>query len=531
MYTDSMLQPQRAGSLRDRVRGRSVAETLALAVEETPDRPFVSLGHRRWSYAEVDSQAGALAGSLRGLGVEAGDRIALVLPNGPEFVLALFAAAKLGCAVVPLDPRSTPTELQYMLRHSETTVVFGAGPLHGIHTALPDLKHVIALGGGAGTHTFADVLQRGSAGSSGPAVRQAVDDVFAIVYTSGAAGKPRGVAMSHANLLAGAVATVEAVGLRPDDVVFGVGALFTAFGLGPGLLGTLLGGASLVLHEGENAAQVLEILERESVSVHHGVPTSFILELREPTLKDRKLARLRTGIVAGAPVSEDLVVRIQRTLVPGIRVGYGLSETGPLVSVTGPDDAVWKQIGTVGRPVDGNEVWILDPEGAVLPEESVGEIVVRGPGVMRGYHRQPVETTAAFTADGFFRTGDLGMIDDEGFLHVLGRRKDMIIRGGFNVYPREVEDRLHAHPAVLDAAVVGLPDEVWGEVACACIVPVEGAIVTGPEILEFCRETLAPYKVPDMVRFLDALPTTGSGKRRRVELARMISAEESSRRP
>jgi fatty-acyl-CoA synthase len=161
----------------------------------------------------------------------------------------------------------------------------------------------------------------------------------------------------------------------------------------------------------------------------------------------------------------------------------------------------------------------------------VGEIAVRGPGVMSGYYRQPGETALVFTEDGFFTTGDLGMVDEEGFLHILGRRKEMIIRGGFNVYPREVEDRLHAHPAVLDVAVVGLPDEVLGEMSCACVVPVEGAIVTGGEIKDFCREVLADYKVPDLVRFLDSFPMTGSGKVRRVELARMISAGESSRRP
>jgi fatty-acyl-CoA synthase len=199
--------------------------------------------------------------------------------------------------------------------------------------------------------------------------------------------------------------------------------------------------------------------------------------------------------------------------------------------VTRDDDPPGKQLLTVGRPLPGLEIRIIDVDGSVLPEESVGEIAVRGPGVMQGYYRQPGETALVFTDDRFFLTGDLGMMDEEGYLHVIGRRKEMIIRGGFNVYPREVEDRLHAHPAVLDVAVVGLPDEILGEVSCACIVPVEGAIVTGEEIKDFCREVLADYKVPDLVRFLDGFPMTGSGKVRRVELARMISAEESSRRP
>jgi fatty-acyl-CoA synthase len=235
--------------------------------------------------------------------------------------------------------------------------------------------------------------------------------------------------------------------------------------------------------------------------------------------------------VAGAPAQEELVARIRRELVPDLRVGYGMTETSEIISLTLADDPPGKRVATVGRPLPEVELRIHDVDGSVLPEESVGEIAVRGPCVMQGYYRQPGETSLAFTQDRFFLTGDLGMVDEEGYLHVIGRRKEMIIRGGFNVYPREVEDRLHAHPAVLDVAVVGLPDEILGEVSCACIVPVEGAIVTGEEIKDFCREVLADYKVPDLVRFLDGFPMTGSGKVRRVELARMISAEESSRRP
>ncbi|HTE17580.1 MAG TPA: AMP-binding protein, partial [Armatimonadota bacterium] len=310
---------------------------------------------------------------------------------------------------------------------------------------------------------------------------------------------------------------------------FGVNTLFNAFGIGTGVLGTMVAGASLVLHEGYDADEVLRIVERERVTVFHGVPTNFILALNAGG-GARASGQLRTGVVAGAPVPEELVQRIQRELVPGVRVGYGMTETGNLVSVNTPQDPPGKQVATVGRPLPEVEVRVIDVDGSVLPVESVGEVAVRGPGVMRGYYRQPGETAQVFTADGFFLTGDLGMVDEEGFLHLIGRRKEMIIRGGFNVYPREVEDRLHAHPAVLDVAVVGLPDEILGEVACACIVPVEGAIVTGEEIRDFCREVLADYKVPDLVRFLDSFPLTGSGKVRRVELSRIISAEESSRR-
>lgn len=529
-------------ALRDRFRGLTLADSLALRVNEDPRRPFVAFEDRRLSYAQVDAQADALAAALHELGIEAGDRIALTLPNWPEFVVSAFAAAKLGAVIVPLNPRFTPPELQYMLRHSESVAVVTAENWEGTDYlarfeqflgVLPDLQYVLSVGEedlwyDDRIHQFEDLVSSG-AGRPYPKWKGSADEPFAILYTSGTMGKPKGVQLTHENLMANAALSADALGLRPDDVVFGVNTLFNAFGIGTGVLGTMVAGASLVLHEGYDASEALDIVRRERVTVFHGVPTNFILALNEGGGTGEGVA-LRTGVVAGAPVPEELVQRIQRELVPGIRVGYGMTETGNLVSVNTPDDPPGKQVATVGRPLPEVEVRVIDVDGSVLPIESVGEVAVRGPGVMRGYYRQPGETAQVFTADGFFLTGDLGMVDEEGFLHLIGRRKEMIIRGGFNVYPREVEDRLHAHPAVLDVAVVGLPDDILGEVACACIVPVEGAIVTGGEIRDFCREVLADYKVPDLVRFLDEFPLTGSGKVRRVELARIISAEESSRR-
>jgi fatty-acyl-CoA synthase len=531
-------------ALRERFGGLSVAESLALRVKENPRATFVSLGDRRCTYAQVDAQAEALAAALAELGIEAGDRIALTLPNWPEFVVALFAAAKLGAVIVPLNPRFTPPELQYMLRHSESAVVVTAENWEGtdylarfesFFNVLPDLQYVVSVGEEElwyddRIHQFEDLVSSGE-GRPYPRAEGGGDRAFAILYTSGTMGKPKGVELTHENVLSTAASTADALGLRDDDVVFGVNMLFNVFGLVTGVLATMAAGARLVLQDDQDLAAGLDIVERERVTVFHGVPTNFILALADPSLPGRDLSSLRSGIVAGAPVPEELVGRIQRGLVPGIRVGYGMTETGSTVSVTCAGDTPGKQSGTVGKPFPDVEVRVLDVDGTVLPEESVGEIAVRGPGVMHGYYRQPGETSQVFTSDGFFLTGDLGMLDEEGYLHLLGRRKEMIIRGGFNVYPREVEDRLHAHPAVLDVTVVGLPDEILGEIACACIVPVEGAIVTGQEIRDFCREVLADYKVPDLVRFLDSFPLTGSGKVRRVELARMISAEESSRRP
>jgi fatty-acyl-CoA synthase len=531
-------------ALVERVKGRTVAEALGARATEDPGRAFLVSGSRTLTYGQVNERAEALAASLHELGIEAGDRIALDLPNWPEFVIALFAAAKLGAVIVPLNPRYTVPELQYMLRHSEAAVVVCAEKFNdvdylqlfeGFLTSLPELQYLVTVGEADlwyddRIYQFGDLISSGEGRDfDGPDVTP--DDVFTILYTSGTMGKPKGVALTHGNLLMTAAATCDGIGLGSDDVVFGVTTVFHVFGLGPGILGTVAAGATLVLQDQFHPAEALELVERHRATVHYGVPTVFITELREMEERSYDLSSLRAGIVAGAPVGDDLVKRIRDELCPNLCVAYSLTETASTVATTRPDDPPDKQVFTVGKPLPGMDLRILDFDGSILPEESLGEIGVRGPGVMKGYYRQPGETSQAFDEDGYFLTGDLGMIDEEGYLHIVGRRKELIIRGGFNVYPREVEDRLHAHPAVMDVAVVGVPHEVLGEVVCACVVPVEGAIVTGEEIKEWCRGALADFKVPDLVRFFDSFPLTGSGKIRRVELARMLSAEESSRRP
>ncbi|HEX7092007.1 MAG TPA: AMP-binding protein [Longimicrobiales bacterium] len=531
-------------ALAERFGGRSVAQALELRAAEGADRTFLIFGDRRLTFGQVEERSAALAAALHELGIEKGDRVALDLPNWPEFVIAMFAAAKLGATIVPLNPRYTVPELQYMLRHSEAAVVVCAENFDGTDylqlfegflSTLPDLQYLVTVGEedlwyDDRIYQFEDLLSSGHGREVPDTVVDPAEDVFAIVYTSGTMGKPKGVALTHRNLLHTAAQTVDAIGLHPGDVVFGVTTIFHVFGLGPGVLGTMMAGASLVLQEQFDAAEALDLIERHGVTVHYGVPTVFVQELREQAARPRDLSTLRAGVAAGAPIGDELVRRIRAELCPGLQVAYSLTETSSTAAITRPEDPPEKQVFTVGKPLPGTEVRILDVDGSTLPVESLGEIAVRGPGVMRGYYRQPGETAQVVDRDGFFLTGDLGMVDDEGYIHIVGRRKELIIRGGFNVYPREVEDRLQAHPAVLDVAVVGLPDEELGEAVCACVVPVEGAIITGEEIKAWCRGALADYKVPDMVRFLDALPLTGSGKVRRVELARMMSAEESSRR-
>jgi fatty-acyl-CoA synthase len=534
-----------AMALAERFAGKSVAEILEAQAQQRPDNVFLIFGEKRLTYSQVDSRATALAAALAELGIKPGDRVAIDMPNWPEFVITTFAVAKLAAVIVPLNPRYTVPELQYMLRHSEATVVVTAETFNGVDylqlfegflTSLPDLQYLVTVGEADlwyddRIYQFEDLLSSGEGRVLPEAKADADHDTFAILYTSGTMGKPKGVALTHSNLLRTAAETVDTIGLGPDDVVFGVTTVFHVFGLGVGVLGTLQAGAALVLQEQFQPSDALELIEKHKVTVHYGVPTVFITEMREAERPKRDLSTLRAGIVAGAPIGDELVRRIRMELCPNLQVAYSLTETAATVAITQGTDPLDKQIFTVGRPLPGTDVRVLDLDGTILPVESLGEIAIKGAGVMKGYYRQPGETSQAFDEDGYFMTGDLGIVDDDGFVHIVGRRKELIIRGGFNVYPREVEDRLHAHPAVMDVAVVGLPHEVLGEVVCACVVPVEGAIITGEEIKDWCRGALADYKVPDLVRFFDSFPLTGSGKVRRVELARMVSAEESSRRP
>lgn len=526
-------------ALQERFRGSNVAAALALRATSDPARPYVLGTSGSLSYGEVDSRSEALAAALAGLGVEAGDRVALILPNCPEFVVSLFAVAKLGGVIVPMDPRLPPGELQYMLRHSEAVCAVTIENAYGVDflqvfedlfVRLPELQYLVTVGEedlwyDDRIFQYEDLISAGGGRDFGTLEIDPERSPFAIVYTSGTTGKPKGVELSHSNLLSVAAGTAEALDLTPDDRVAGVSGLFHVFGLGPGLLTTLAAGSALVLADDVAPGSTLDVVERLRATVLYGVPTSFVAEMAEQERDPRDVSSLRIAMPAGAPVSDELVRQIRERLCRTVLVAYSLTETSSTVCVSRPDDPAEKQRFTVGRPLPGTEILILERDGAELPVESVGEIAVRGPGVMLGYHRQPRETAAAFDERGYLLTGDLGIVDDEGYVHLVGRRKEVIIRAGFNVYPREVESRLEAHPAVREAAVVGLPDPLLGEATCACVVPVEGAIVTSQEILDWCRETLADAKVPDRVRFFDAFPRTGTGKVRRIELSRTILSE------
>jgi acyl-CoA synthetase (AMP-forming)/AMP-acid ligase II len=515
----------------------TLAELFGRRAAEHAERTLLISGGRSLSYGQVDARASALAAALAELGVEAGDRVAVNLPNCPEWIIALLAVARLGAVVVPINPRLNYHELKYQLRHAEVSLVLTMERRHGVDflqlfedmlAELPDLQYLVTVGEedlwyDDRIFQFEDLLSSGE-GRPVPTPRELVETSdLALLYTSGTMGKPKGVRLSHRAVVETAVRTSEVVEASPDDRVFAALPLFVIFGFGVAV-GTLVAGATLVLQEEFDAPSALRLLEEQRVTILHGVPTMFHLLMREPGFDPARLAHLRTGIMAGSPVAEEMVRRVRRWC--DVQVAYGLTETGPTVAVTRFADPEEKRLTTVGRPLPGVEVKAVDfVTGALHGPEAVGEIAVRGPNVMSGYARMPGETARSFTPEGFFLTGDLGIIDEDGYIRIVGRSKETILRGGYQIYPREVEDQLRAHPAVDDVCVIGVPHDVLGELVCACILPVEGAVITGEEIKLFARDTMADYKIPDLVRFLDAFPMTGSGKVKRRELERAMALE------
>jgi acyl-CoA synthetase (AMP-forming)/AMP-acid ligase II len=403
----------------------------------------------------------------------------------------------------------------------------------GVLAELPALRHLVTVGDDPERwfddriFRYEELLSKGQ-GRRPAAVPADPAADLALLYTSGTMGKPKGVRLGHRGVIETAQLTAEAVGVTGDDRVFAAIPLFASFGFGSAV-GTVAVGATLVLQEHFDAAAALALMARERVTIIHGVPTTFHLLMRAPGFDAGRVrdAGLRAGLVAGAPADEELLRPVRRWC--DVHVAYGLTETGPAVTVTRPSDPEEKRLTTAGRPLPGVEVMAVDVLTGQLhgPTEAVGEIAVRSPGVTSGYARMPAETQRAFTPDGFFLTGDLGILDEEGYLRIVGRRKETIVRGGVQVYPREIEDQLRAHPAVEDVCVVGVPHDVLGELICACVVPIEGAVITGKDIKDYARDTLANYKTPDLVRFFDRFPMTPSGKVRRRELERVVALDPS----
>ena len=526
---------------RTRLPGPSpstVPAVLATAAAADPGRPFLLFEDGMMTYGQVESQARDLAASLHRLGIDRGERLAILLPGCPEFIVAAFAAARLGIVVVPLNPRLPPPELRYRLRHSQAAVAVTPETFEGIDylqfaeevlEELPELGYVVTVGEedlwyDDQIYPFEDLVSAGR-GKKCPRPELAADDQFALLYTAGTTGKPKGVELTHRNLVHPGRQTVAELGVTSADCVIGASDIFHAFSLGPVILGTASAGASIVLQERFDEEEALDLIERHRATVHYGVPTHFLTELHAQRRMPRDLSSLRTGIVTGGPIGDLPLRHVREELCPNLQVAYSLTEAGSTLSMTRPEDPPEKRRFTVGRPLADVSVRVCDGDGSVLPVESLGELRVRGPGVMRGYYRQPDNTRRHFDADHYLHTGDMGIVDEDGYLHLVGRQGDVIIKAGFDVYPREVENRIATHPAVRDVLVVGLPDELLGEAIGACVHMIEGAMVSEEELRAWCRPSLATYKVPDRIHFFDEFPATAAGNVGRGELARLLRAE------
>lgn len=487
-------------------------------------RPFLFCGDEVISYRDYHERSDRLAGALAAQGLARGERIAILLPNGPEILLLYMAVGKLGAVSVPLNTMFTLPEIAYVVNNSRArllvTTAEQAPRIGAARASMPSLEAIVAVGGAVEGALAWEALA--AARAPAPEVAVDPDEVAMTLYTSGTTGHPKGAMLSHASLIENARAVVEAAGFRASDRSLCMLPLFHLFAIAFDYLQMMWAGASTVLLERFDAGRGLELIERHGVSVLVGVPTMFIYLFEHPDRPRRNLSTLRIGDTGGGPVPATLKAAWQRETGIVLLESYGLTEASPVVSIERPD--LPRREGSCGLALPGLEARVVDAEGRDLPPGELGELLVRGPAVMKGYFELP-EATARTVVEGWLHTGDLVRMDAEGYIYMTDRIKHMIICGGYNIYPKEIENHLHRHPAVLECAVIGQPDPVKGEIPQACVVLKPGTAATEAEIQGFCREALAPYKVPRSVVFLERLPKTATGKIRKVELvARGASA-------
>ncbi len=496
----------------------------------------------RWSYGELKRKVDALAEGLLALGLQPGDRIGIWSPNNAEWTVTQFATAKAGLILVNINPAYRLAEVEYALNKVEckaliTADAFKASDYLGMlrtlapeiaksapgqlkSQRLPSLVTLIHIGGGEerGFFRFDEVMAMGGPRHATQlaelAPRLQFDDPINIQFTSGTTGAPKGATLTHHNILNNGFFTGEALRLGDRDRVCIPVPLYHCFGMVLGNLACITHGATMVYpSEGFEPLATLEALEAERCTTLYGVPTMFIAELGHPEFRRFDLTSLRTGIMAGSPCPIEVMRRtISDMHMAEVTIAYGMTETSPVSFQTSHDDPLERRVGTVGRVHPHVEVKIVDAEGRIVPPGASGELCTRGYSVMLGYWNDAEKTAEAIDRAGWMHTGDLATIDEEGYCNIVGRLKDMVIRGGENVYPREVEEFLYRHPKIENVQVVGVPDEKYGEELCAWVKLKPGERVTAEEIQGFCRGQIAHYKIPRYIRFVEDFPMTVTGK-------------------
>ncbi len=501
----------------------NLASMIRESAVATPDKTAVILDDFRLSYAELDAASDGAAAGLRAAGVERGQRVGVMLPNIPQFLVAYFGILKAGAAMVPMNVLLKAPEVAQQLKDSGAVALLvwdgvAAEAARGAAEAGGVPVHVVVTGMGEVPEGAQDAQQLLGGPLEGPFDIEptAPEDVAVIIYTSGTTGRPKGAQLTHFQLYMNCDIAGRLFGVREDDVALGVLPLFHVFGLSSVTNVCLRGGGTMSLVTRFDPAKVLEVMERDRVTIFSGVPTMFIALLHHPDVANRDLSALRVANSGGASIPGEVIRAFEERFGISVLEGYGLSETASAACFNRFES---RKVQSVGKAMWGVEVRVVDEEDRPLPpgEDHVGELVIRGHNVMKGYHNQP-EATAEVMRGGWFHTGDLGYRDDEGFFFIVDRKKELIIRGGYNVYPREVEEVLYAHPAVAEAAVIGRPDERLGEEVTAVVALKSGAAATEAELIAFCKERVAAYKHPRSIRFLETLPKGPTGKVLKKEL-------------
>jgi fatty-acyl-CoA synthase len=528
-----------------------------------PDRPALIVRDPavRWSWAELAAQVDAFAAGLLALGLVSGDRVGIWSPNRAEWIVTQFATAKAGLILVNINPAYRLSEVDYALnkvgcRALVSATSFKTSDYAGMLTTLmpellapragrlvaarvPSLEIVVQIGAHTipGAIPFAEVATRGGAAERMRLVELAAtlqfDDPVNIQFTSGTTGSPKGATLTHHNILNNGFFVAEAMRLTEQDRLCIPVPLYHCFGMVMGVLGCLTHGTAMVFPgEGFEPLATLRTAAEERCTGLYGVPTMFIAQMDHPDFAGFDISSLRTGIMAGSPCPIEVMRRAMKLMhLRDITIAYGMTETSPVSFQTALDDPVERRVSTVGRVQPHLEAKVVDAEGRVVPAGTPGELCTRGYSVMLGYWDDAARTADAIDRTRWMHTGDLATIDDEGYCAIVGRIKDMIIRGGENVYPREVEEFLYRHPAIADVQVFGVPDERYGEEIAAWIRVRDGASLTAEAVRDFCRDQIAHYKVPRHILFVDSFPMTVTGKMQKYLMREAMQEHLKANRP
>jgi len=530
------------GASPDPLLGETIGENLRRIAATHPGREaLVDVpSQRRWTYAQLDSGTDTLARGLVAQGIEAGDRVGIWSPNCAEWVLLQYATAKAGVVLVNINPAYRSHELGYVLRQSGVRLLVSAesfktsnyrAMVEEVSGDLDGLERVIYLGSPEWDALLAACAHGAEGGADPLAEREAglaFDDPINIQYTSGTTGFPKGATLSHHNILNNGFFIGEGCRYTEADRVCIPVPFYHCFGMVLGNLACTTHGACIVIPSpGFEPGAALDAVQRERCTSLYGVPTMFIAELALPGFASYDLSTLRTGIMAGSPCPVEVMKRVVSEMhMAEVTICYGMTETSPVSTQTRADDDMERRVSTVGRVHPHVEVKVIDPEtGQVMPRGTPGELCTRGYSVMLGYWDDEEQTRGAIDAARWMHTGDLAVMDDAGYLNIAGRIKDMVIRGGENIYPREVEEFLYGHPAIEDVQVIGVPDAKFGEELCAWVKLRPGQTLTLEELREFCTGKIAHYKIPRYLRITGEFPMTVTGKVQKYKMREVSVAE------